>query len=158
MKNTFDLKILKFLYFSLSLFSPIVTHCSRRWSKMNFEVYEVISWLNKNLNMRIVWYFEKERRFDIKTSSAVRVLCAPENVHQKLVPGSFLVLENSPKQPMNARNSFENKLFWKRITKKLKKVNVVCYFAPSPFFMDKIMKERKGPGTSYQSLRVAKHF
>ena len=33
-----------------------------------------------------------------------------ENVHQKLVPG-FLILVNNPKQPLHARNSFKNKIF-----------------------------------------------
>ena len=42
--------------------------------------------------------------------------CA-ENVHQKLVPDPFLILVNNPKQPLYARNSFENKVFWKRIMK-----------------------------------------
>ena len=32
-----------------------------------------------------------------------------ENVYQSLVPETFLILLNSPKQPMHARNSFEDK-------------------------------------------------
>ena len=31
-----------------------------------------------------------------------------QNVHQKLVPDSFLILLNNPKQPFHARNSFQN--------------------------------------------------
>ena len=30
-------------------------------------------------------------------------------MHQKLVLDSFLILANNPKQPLHARNSFENK-------------------------------------------------
>ena len=33
-----------------------------------------------------------------------------ENVHQKLVPDSFLILVNNPKQPLHATNSFKNKI------------------------------------------------
>ena len=36
---------------------------------------------------------------------------------QKLVTDPFLILENNPKQPTHARNSFENKIFCKRIIK-----------------------------------------
>ena len=34
-----------------------------------------------------------------------------ENVHQKLIPDSFLILVNNPKQLLNARNSFTNRIF-----------------------------------------------
>ena len=34
-----------------------------------------------------------------------------ENVHQKLVPGPFLILVDNSKQPLHARNSFKNKIF-----------------------------------------------
>ena len=34
-----------------------------------------------------------------------------ENVHQNIFPDPFLILVNSPKQPLHARNSFENKVF-----------------------------------------------
>ena len=32
-----------------------------------------------------------------------------ENVHQKIIPDSFLILVNNSKQPLNAGNDFENK-------------------------------------------------
>ena len=38
-------------------------------------------------------------------------------MHQKLVPDHFFILVNNQKQPLHARNSFENKIFWKRIIK-----------------------------------------
>ena len=41
-----------------------------------------------------------------------------QNEHQKLVPDPFLILVNNPKQPLHARNSFKNKLFWKSNIKK----------------------------------------
>ena len=41
-----------------------------------------------------------------------------ENVHQKLAPDPFLILLIIPKHPLQARNAFKNKLFWKRIIKK----------------------------------------
>ena len=40
-----------------------------------------------------------------------------ENVHQKLVPDFFFIVVNNPKQPLHARNSFKNKVFWKGIIK-----------------------------------------
>ena len=34
-----------------------------------------------------------------------------QNVHQKLVPGMFLILMNNPKQPLHVGNCYENKIF-----------------------------------------------
>ena len=34
-----------------------------------------------------------------------------EEVHQRLVPDPFLILVNNPKQPLHARNYFQNKMF-----------------------------------------------
>ena len=42
-----------------------------------------------------------------------------ENVHQKLVPGSFVILVSNPKEPLYARNSLEYKIFWMGIIKNL---------------------------------------
>ena len=39
-------------------------------------------------------------------------------MYQKLVPDPSLILVNNPKQPLHARNYFENKIFWKKIIKK----------------------------------------
>ena len=44
-------------------------------------------------------------------------------MNQKLIPDPFLILVNNPKQPLHARNSFTNRIFWKRIIQKFKKVN-----------------------------------
>ena len=51
-------------------------------------------------------------------------------MHQKLVPDHFLILVNNPKQPLHARNYFENRIFWKRRTQSL--------------LMDKVIKIKKG--------------
>ena len=55
------------------LFLP-VSHCLRAWSKINLKVYDVINCLNKNLIIHLVWYLEKENRYDIETLSIDRVL------------------------------------------------------------------------------------
>ena len=75
LKAFFALKIFRFLYFPLLSFSP-VSHCSKRWSKINLRVYYVISCPNKNLKTHIVWYLDKESRSDIETWSINRVLRA----------------------------------------------------------------------------------
>ena len=42
-------------------------------------------------------------------------------MHQNLVPDPFIILVNNPKQPLHARNSFGNKILWKRIIKNSEK-------------------------------------
>ena len=49
---------------------------------------------------------------------------------QKLILDLFLILENNPKQPLHARNSFINQIFWKRIIKKLYKRQLYFSFEP----------------------------
>ena len=71
-----------------------------------------------------------------------------KNVHQKLVPGLFLIWLNNSKQPLHARNCFENKIFWKSITKKS-----TLFFLPNPVpFNVRSYQKQKGSGTSDQSL------
>ena len=77
--------------------------------------------------MHLVWYLEKEKKYGIENWSIDEVLnkehfygkSHAENKHQKLVPDLFLMLVNNPKQLLHARNSFKNKIFWKRIIKNL---------------------------------------
>ena len=38
-------------------------------------------------------------------------------MHQKLAPDPILIMLNNPKQPLHERNSFENKVFLRRIIK-----------------------------------------
>ena len=45
-----------------------------------------------------------------------------ESVHQNLVLGPNLTLLNSPKQPIQERNSFVDKTFYKGIIKNPKKI------------------------------------
>ena len=65
-------------------------------------------------------------------------------MHQKLAPDPFLILLNNPKQPLHARNSFENKIFWKRIIKKS------TLFQTQSLLMYKVIKNKRGP-SSYES-------
>ena len=61
----------------------------------------------------------REKRYDIETLSIDRVLNRKhfyeknyaENVQQKVVPDPFLILVNTPKQSLHARNYFKNKTF-----------------------------------------------
>ena len=64
------------------------------------------------------------KRYDIETLSIDRVpykkhfygkIRNAENEHQKLFTDLFLTLVNKPKQPLHARNSFENKVFFDEI-------------------------------------------
>ena len=74
LKNSFhswDIQV--FLCWSSLLFLP-VSDCLRAWSKINLNVYEVTSCLNKSLITHFVWYIEKEERYDIETLSIDRVL------------------------------------------------------------------------------------
>ena len=65
-------------------------------------------------------------------------------MHQKLAPDLFLILVNNPKQPLHARNSFRNKIFWKRIIKKpFKEVNYL-FFQIQSLLMDKVIKNKRG--------------
>ena len=58
-----------------------------------------------------------EKRYDIATLSTDIVLehlyekDYAENMHQKLIPDSFLILVNNPKQPLHAKYSFTNWIF-----------------------------------------------
>ena len=53
--------------------------------------------------------------------------CAPKASSRPLFN---LILVNSPKQPVHARNSFENEIFGKRI---IKKTCLIFSFTPSLF-------------------------
>ena len=82
--------------------------------------------LSKNLITYFVWYLEKEKKCDIETlyidresnkeyfyEKIMQKMCT-----KKLSSDSFLILLNNPKQPLDTRNSFKNKVFLKRIIKK----------------------------------------
>ena len=63
-----------FLCCHLPIFFSLVSHCFRAWSKINLKVCDVINCLNKNLIIHLVWYLEKEKRYDSETLSIDRVL------------------------------------------------------------------------------------
>ena len=59
---------------------------------------------------------------------------------------------NNPKQLLNVRNSFKNRIFWKGVIKKsknLNKVNFIFLSNPVPFNAQDYEKQ-KGSGTSDQ--------
>ena len=74
--------------------------------------------------------------------------CAP-----KLAPEPFLILLNSPKQPLHARNYFKNKVFWKGIIKNLLKSELYFFFQTQSLLIDKVIKNKRGlkQGTSHSS-------
>ena len=67
-----------------------------------------------------------------------------KNVHQKLAPDPFLILLNNPKQPLHTRNSFKNKVFWKRIIKKPKPRWFYFFLQTQYLLMDKVIKNQRG--------------
>ena len=113
----FVLEIFKFLYFHPPLFFSL--------SVITLEI-DIINCLNRTSITYFAWYLEKEKRYDIETLSIDRALNKEhfygknhtENVYQKLVPDTFLIFVNNPKQALHATSSFKNKIFWKRIIKK----------------------------------------
>ena len=117
------------IHFFLHLFLS-VHHCFRASFKKNPKVYDLINCLNRiELITHFVWYLEKEKSSDIETLSIDRVLNKEhfygkkhaEKVHQKLVPDPSFILVNNPNQPLLARNSFKNKIFWNRIIRSVNK-------------------------------------
>ena len=69
-----------------------------------------------------------------------------ESMHQKLVP-------DNPKQPLHARNSFQNNILEEDYQKALKKFILLFLLNPFPF-NEQDYKKQKGPRTSDQSLFV----
>ena len=112
-------------YFIVFPSSPLFLPVSlwvRGCLKINLKVYDVINCVNMNLITHFICYLGKEKRYDIETVSIDRVWTFlwknhAENGHQKLVPDLFFILVNNPKQSLHARNSFKNKIFWKKIIK-----------------------------------------
>ena len=65
-------------------------------------------------------------------------------MHQKVVPVPFLIFVNNPKQPLYARNSYKNKIFWKRIIKMSLKSWFYFFFQIQSLLMDKVIKNKRG--------------
>ena len=72
-RSNIFLLLLWYRMLKLVFFLP-VSHCCRAWSKINFKVYGVINCLTKNLLTHIIWYFEKEKRYDIEALPIDRIL------------------------------------------------------------------------------------
>ena len=51
----------------------------------------------------------------------------------KASPRPLLILLNNPKQPLHERNYFNNNIFWNRIIKKPKIINLFLLSNPIPF-------------------------
>ena len=134
-KALFFVEIFKLFYFRLLLFFSLST-IAWEVDPRKTLVYYVINYLNKDLVIwNFVWYFEREIRRDIEFLSIDRVLNRgtflwknhAENMHQKLVPDPFLTFLDNLKQPLHARNSFKNKIFWTRIIGNPSKRSL-CFF------------------------------
>ena len=63
-----------------------------------------------------------------------------------LVADPFLILVSNPKQPLHARNIFKNKMFWKRIIKKSKKLTLFFLLNSVPVNGQNYQKQKR-PGT-----------
>ena len=113
--------------FCISAFFLSVSHCFRGWWKINVKLCDIINCVNKNFVTHFVWYPKKVKRYDIDTLSIDRVLNKEHfywKIMQKMCTRGysqtrFLTLVGNPKKPMHAKNYFKNKVFWKRIIKKL---------------------------------------
>ena len=101
-----------------------------------FPLFLPVSHCVKNIT-HCVWYLGKEKRYGIETFLWQN---HAENVHQKLVPESFSILVNNPKQPLHARSSFENNIFWKSIIKNLLKSHLYFFFQTQSLSMYKPIK------------------
>ena len=73
-----------------------------------------------------------------------------KSVHQELLPDPFLIFVNNHKQPLLARISFKDKIFWKSIIKKACKS--LFYLSNSVSFNGQDYENQNGPGTSDQLL------
>ena len=91
-----------------------------------------------------VWYLEKEKSYDAETLLIDRVLNKyhfykikiMQKMLLKLIPDPFVILVNNPKQPLDARNSFKNKIFWKHYQKAMKKLTLF-FVQTQSLLMDK---------------------
>ena len=74
-----------------------------------------------------------------------------ENVHGRLVPDPFLILVNSPKQLLHAKNYFKNKIMKEDYQKALKKLTI--FFLSNPVsFNGQSSQKQKGSETTHQFL------
>ena len=80
------------------------------------------------------------------------------NGQQKLVSDPFLIMVNNLKR-LYARNSFKNKIFWKKNYKKALRKLPLFFLLNTVLFNGKDHGKQKGPRTSGQSLcRVQSNY
>ena len=82
-------------------------------------------------------------------------------MYQKLVPDLLLILVNNPKQPLHVVNSFEIKIFWKRIIKVLKKWTLFFlsfFFQTLSLLMCKIITSKRGLELVATLFRLQRKF
>ena len=124
---------LRYSVFYISVFPSFLpfNHCVKGYLKINPKIYDVVNCLNKNLITHFVWYYGNEKRYGIEALSIDKVL-NEEHFMSKSCRKCAPLLVNNPKQLLDARNYFENKIFWKRIIKNLLKSELFPS-EPSPF-------------------------
>ena len=74
LKSSFRSRDIQIFAFPSSPFFLSVASCFRGWSKTNFKVHAVITYLNNNLITHFDWYLRKKKRYDIETLSINIVL------------------------------------------------------------------------------------
>ena len=100
---------LRYLVFCVFVFPSFFPCQPLLWSKKNLKIYIISCLINKNLITHFVWYLEKKITCDIESLSIDREL-NKKHFYGKIMQKLWL--------PLHTRNSFENKVFWKRITNK----------------------------------------
>ena len=119
LKNSFLSRNIQIFAFPSSLFLP-ASHYLRAWSKINFEVHDVINCLNKNLMTHFFDILRRKKCMTLKLCPLIEFMekwcrkCTP-----KSSPRPLFILLNNPKQLLHARNYFESKIFWNEIIKNL---------------------------------------
>ena len=71
-KKLFCSRDIQIFVFLSSLLFPPVRQCSKGWSKINLQVYDVMS--SVNLIPHFVWYFQKQKSYGNETLFIDRVL------------------------------------------------------------------------------------
>ena len=65
-------------------------------------------------------------------------------MHQKLVPDSFFILVNNPKESLHARNIFKIRYFERGLSKTLKKLTYIFLCWTLSILMDKVIQNKRG--------------
>ena len=145
-KLFFVLKILIFKNFLLAFFFSSVSYCSKRWLKINPEVYN-INLLNKNLNT-LFDISGRKLRLIIELGPLIEYLvrniflekacktCAVKSSH-------FLILVKQPKTTNSYQKLLKIRYFERELSKNLNKVNLIFSCGTQSVFLDKIMINKR---------------